>query len=238
MTKAVIIYILKCEVFLEDVLVQMIAVGWKSVLIVFLSSFFIGMVLALQIGYASINFFSEPVFVATTLGFSLVMELSPVLTAIIITAKVGATITAELGAMKITEQLDALYTLGTNPIKYLAVSRFLACFFMLPILTVFSNVFGICGGMILSKSMWKITISTYFSEILSSITVKTFFHGFIKSFFFALIVVIISCYKGFNAGNNTKEVGKSTTNSVTYSMITIFIFDYFLTSLLVTLKIK
>ncbi|MDR2616781.1 MAG: ABC transporter permease [Endomicrobium sp.] len=231
-------YIFKFDINFQSTVNQMVEVGWRSTPIVLLTSFFMGMVLALQVGTATSNLFNEPVYVGTVTGFSMVIELGPVLTAIVVTGRVGASITAELGTMKVTEQLDALYTLGTNPVRYLAVSRLLACFFMLPILTVISNIVGIYGGLVLSTNTWGLPSCAYLAQSLDFMTVSTFFHGFIKSFFFALIIVIVACYKGFNTKNGAEGVGKSVTGSVMTSMVLILIADYFLTSLLVSLRIK
>ena len=123
--------IFKLEINYKNTIDQMVEVGWRSTPIVILTSFFTGMVLALQVGNATSNLFNEPVYVGTVTGFSMVIELGPVLTSIVVTGRVGAAITAEIGTMKVTEQLDALYTLGTSPVRYLAVSRFLACFFII-----------------------------------------------------------------------------------------------------------
>jgi phospholipid/cholesterol/gamma-HCH transport system permease protein len=164
--------------------------------------------------------------------------LGPVLTAIVIAGRVGSAITAELSTMKITEQIDALYTLGTNPVKFLAVPRFLACFFTVPILTAIANITGIFGGMFLSMNLWEVSPNIYWDEIFDFVTTQTFFHGFIKSFFFALIIVIIACHKGFNAKEGAAGVGKATTSSVILSIVFILISDYFLSVLLVTLKIS
>ncbi|MDR0724038.1 MAG: ABC transporter permease [Endomicrobium sp.] len=231
-------YIFKLDINFKNTVAQMVEVGWKSTPIVLLTSFFTGMVLALQIGTATSNLFNEPVYVGTITGFSMAIELGPVLTAIVVTGRVGAAITAELGTMNVTEQLDALYTLGTNPVKYLAVSRFLACFFMLPILTVISNIVGIYGGLVLSTNTWEMSSCTYLSQSLDFMTIRTFIHGSIKSFFFALIIVIVACYKGFNTKNGAEGVGKAVTGAVMTSMVLILIADYFLTSLLVVLRIK
>ncbi|MDR2395995.1 MAG: ABC transporter permease [Endomicrobium sp.] len=230
--------IFKLEINCKSTIEQMVEVGWRSTPIVILTSFFTGMVLALQVGNATSNLFNEPVYVGTVTGFSMVIELGPVLTSIVVNGRVGAAITAELGTMKVTEQLDALYTLGTSPVKYLAVSRFLACFFMLPILTVISNIVGIYGGLILSTSTWGLSTYTYLSQSLDFMTVRTFIHGFIKSFFFALIMVIVACYKGFNTENGAEGVGKAVTGSVMTSIVLILVTDYFLTTLLVALRIK
>ncbi|MDR1104182.1 MAG: ABC transporter permease [Endomicrobium sp.] len=238
MTKEAIGNIFKGVVSAKDTVTQMVEVGWSSLPIILLTSFFMGMVLALQIGSATSNMFNEPVYVGTITGFAMAIELGPVLTAIVITGRVGAAITAEIGTMKVTEQLDALYTLGTDPIKYLAVPRFLACFFMLPVLTVISNIVGIYGGMILSTNTWTLSSNAFWAEALDFMTIRTFLHGFIKSFFFALIIAIVACHKGFNTKGGAEGVGKATTSSVMTSMVFILIADYFLTALLVTLRIK
>ncbi|MDR2437109.1 MAG: ABC transporter permease [Endomicrobium sp.] len=238
MTKETFKYIFKGSICTKDTVTQMVEVGWSSLPIIVLTSLFMGMVLALQVGSATINILNEPVYVGAITSCSMILELGPVLTSIFVTGRVGAAITAELGSMKVTEQLDALYMLGTNPIKYLAVPRFLACFFMLPLLTVFSNIIGIYSGMILATNTWDISSNAFCIEALDFISVSTFLHGFIKSFFFALIIVIVACHKGFNTQGGAEGVGKATTSSVMTSMISILIMDYFLTALLVTLGIK
>jgi phospholipid/cholesterol/gamma-HCH transport system permease protein len=238
MTKETIRNIFKGFISVKNTVTQMVEVGWSSLPIILLTSFFMGMVLALQVGSATSNMFNEPVYVGTITGFAMSIELGPVLTAIVVTGRVGAAITAEIGSMKVTEQLDALYTLGTNPIRYLAVPRFLACFFMLPILTVISNIVGIYGGMILSTNTWEISSNAFWAEALDFMTIRTFLHGFIKSFFFALIIVIVACHKGFNTKGGAEGVGKATTSSVMTSMVFILVADYFLTELLVILRIK
>jgi phospholipid/cholesterol/gamma-HCH transport system permease protein len=222
----------------KNTVAQMVEVGWASFPIIMLTSFFTGMVLALQVGSATSNLFNEPVYVGTITGFSLVIELGPVLTAVVVTGRVGAAITAELGTMKVTEQLDALYVLGTNPVKYLAVPRFLACFFMLPLLTAAANIVGIYGGLIVTTTTWDVTPAMYWSEVLDFMIIKTFLHGFIKSFFFALIIAVVSCHKGFSTKGGAEGVGKYTTSSVMVSMVLILVSDYFLTSLLVAMGIK
>jgi phospholipid/cholesterol/gamma-HCH transport system permease protein len=231
-------WIAKGDISPKNTVYQMVEVGWASFPIIALTSFFTGMVLALQVGSATSNLFNEPVYVGTVVGFSLVMELGPILTAIVITGRVGAAITAELGTMKVTEQIDALYVLGTNPVKYLAVPRFLACFFMLPLLTAASNIIGVYGGMVVTVHSWEVTPAMYWTEVLDFMLVKTFLHGFIKSFFYALIIASVSCHKGFTTSGGAEGVGKSTTSSVMVSIVLILVSDYFLTALLVALKIK
>lgn len=229
--------IIKCQVNLKNIVIQMVEVGYMSFPIVVLTSFFTGMVLALQVGSATANLFNEPVYIGMITGYSLVKELGPVLTSVVITGRIGAAITAEIGTMKVTEQIDALYTLGTNPVRYLAVPRFIACIFMVPLLVAISNIIGIYGGLLVSSLTWDISSTKYIDDILDVMTVKTFFHGFIKSFFFAGIIVTVACYKGFQCYGGAEGVGKATTSSVMFSIILILISDYFLTDLLTSLKI-
>ncbi|MDR3112609.1 MAG: ABC transporter permease [Elusimicrobiota bacterium] len=238
MTLTTIEHIIRGQISVFDCVSKMVEVGWRSTPIILLTSFFVGMVLALQVGSSTINLFGEPLFIGTITGFSLVIELGPVLTAIVVAGRVGAAITAEIGTMRVTEQLDALYTLGTTPVKYLAVPRFLACFFMLPILTVFANIVGIYGGMVLVTNSFGMTSAEYWSQVLDFMVIQTFFHGFIKSFFYALIIAVISCHKGFQAYGGAEGVGKAVTSSVMTSLVCILISDYFMTSLLVALNIK
>lgn len=233
-----LLYIFKGQINIKNTVIQMVEVGYRSLPIISLTSFFTGMVLALQVGSATSGLFNEPVYIGMITGFALVKELGPVLTAIVVIGRVGAAITAELGTMKVTEQIDALYTLGTNPVKYLAVPRFLACILMLPLLTAIANIIGIYGGLVVTTLTWDVPSTIYMSDILDVMDVNTFWHGFIKSFFFAVILVIVACHKGFKCSGGAEGVGKATTSSVMVSMILILISDYFLTDLLVSLKIS
>ncbi|MCR4663242.1 MAG: ABC transporter permease [Endomicrobiaceae bacterium] len=230
--------IIKGQINIKNTIIQMVEVGYMSFPIILLTSFFVGMVLALQVGSATANMFNEPVYIGMITGYSLVKELGPVLTAVVITGRVGAAITAEIGTMKVTEQIDALYTLGTNPVRYLAVPRFIACILMLPLLVAISNIVGIYGGLVVSNLTWNIPSTVYIGDILDVMTVQTFLHGFIKSFFFAGILVTVACHKGFQCSGGAEGVGKATTSSVMISMILMLVSDYFLTDLLTSLKIS
>ena len=229
--------IIRGQINIKNTIIQMVEVGYMSFPIVLLTSFFVGMVLALQVGSATANMFNEPVYIGMITGYSLVKELGPVLTTVVITGRVGAAITAEIGTMKVTEQIDALYTLGTNPVRYLAVPRFIACILMLPLLVAISNIVGIYGGLVVSSLTWDIPSTVYIGDILDVMTVQTFFHGFIKSIFFAGILVTVACHKGFQCHGGAEGVGKATTSSVMVSMVLMLISDYFLTDLLTSLKI-
>jgi len=222
----------------KNTVMQMVEVGVRSFPVIGLTSLFTGMVLALQSGASSKNIFNEPVYIGTIVGFSLIKELGPVLTAIVISGRVGASIAAELGTMRVTEQLDALYTLGTNPVRYLAVPRFLACIVMVPLLSVMANIIGIIGGLLVTVYSWGVPSSVYWEDIFDYMDIPSLAHGLIKAVFFGVIIVTIACYKGFNCEGGAEGVGKATTSAVMVSMVLILISDYFLSALLVSLRIS
>jgi len=216
---------------------QMYETGWRSLPVIFLTAIFTGMVLALETGSSTISVFSEPVYLGTIVAFSMIKELAPVLTSVVIAGRVGAAIAAEIGTMKVTEQLDALSTLGTDPIKYLAVPRFIGVISMVPFLVLFADAVGVIGGLLVSVYKWEIPITTYWEDAFSYMYLEDFFHGLIKSVFFALIIVAVSCYKGFSCEGGAEGVGKATTSAVMISMVLILVSDYFITSALVLLGI-
>lgn len=220
----------------KNVFSQMVEMGVRTFPVTSLTLLFTGMVLALQTGFSFIKVFNEPLYVGRVVGLSIVKELGPVLTAIVFAGRVGAAIAAELGTMKVTEQIDALYTLGTNPVKYLVVPRFLAALTMLPILTVYSDIIGIFGGFAVASFRFDISSTIYWDEIYS-LGLRECFHGVLKSVVFAFIVVIISCYKGLTTTGGAEGVGKSTTSAVVLSMVFILVGDYFLSALLVAFGI-
>jgi phospholipid/cholesterol/gamma-HCH transport system permease protein len=222
---------------INNIFKQMVRVGVDSLPIVLLSALFTGMVLALQSGVASMNMFDEPIFMGTLVSFSMVLELGPVLTGMVIAGRVGASITAEIGTMKVTEQLDALYTLGTTPEKYLAVPLFIATVTMLPIITFLADVVGIWGGYLVSVHHFDIPGNVYMNDMISYLEMVHFAHGLIKSAFFGFIIVTVSCYRGFSTFGGAEGVGKSTTRAVVVSMILILVFDYFLSMLLSSMGI-
>ncbi|MBU0952718.1 MAG: ABC transporter permease [Elusimicrobia bacterium] len=238
----VLIYKIVYSCFLKPfeaklVIYQMVSIGFRSLPVAMLTAFSVGMVLALQAGYSGMYVFNEPLYVGTIVCFSIIKELGPVLTATVITGRVGAAITAELGTMKVTEQIDALYTLGTNPVKYLAVPRFLACITMIPILTAISNIFSILGGYVVARYKLDISSTVYWSDTLDYVKLDDFFHGFIKSIFFAGIIAFVSIYKGFGTKGGAEGVGRATTQAVVTTLVLIIVIDYFLSALLVALKI-
>lgn len=237
MIKNVFYWLFKSKIEFEQTLKQTVRIGVDSAGVSALTSLFTGMVLSLQSGYTSKNLFNEPLYVGTVVGFSLVKELSPVLTAIVVAGRAGSSITAEIGTMAVTEQIDALYTLGTNPYSYLLIPRYIGFMIAIPILTLFSNIIGILGGFLVAYIKLSVPSTVFFDDILQFMEIKNFMHGFIKTFFFAFIIATVSCYKGLYTTGGAEGVGRSTTQSVVISMIMILAIDYFVSSFLVLVGI-
>ncbi|MDD3905966.1 MAG: ABC transporter permease [Candidatus Omnitrophica bacterium] len=214
----------------RQILEQMAKIGVDSLPIVFLISMFTGMVLALQSAY-QMQRFSAEMYIASLVAFSMTRELGPVLTALIVAGRVGASITAELGTMQVTEQIDAMETLATNPIKYLVVPRFLALIIMLPILTIYADIVGVFGGYLVGVYKLGISHAMYMKNTWQPLKYKDFFTGLIKSFFFGVIICIVACYEGMTAEGGAEGVGRSTTSSVVVSFILIIASDCFFTAL-------
>ena len=208
---------------------QMYKVGVQSLPIVFLVAFFTGMVLALQSAY-QLTKMNAQIYISGLVALSMVRELGPVLTALVIAGRVGASITAELGTMKVTEQIDALETLAANPVKYLVVPRFLALCIMLPILTVYADFLGILGGYLIGVYKLLIGPTIYLQMTYDSLVLKDLFTGLFKSLIFAVIICIISCYEGFRTEGGAEGVGKATTLSVVTSFILIIAADCLFTA--------
>ncbi len=218
------------------ILQQMVKIGFESIPVAVITALFTGMVLALQAGYTletKIKGVSQ--FLGSVVTLSLVRELGPVLTAMVIAGRMGSAVAAEIGTMQVTEQIDALYTLAANPVKYLAVPRFLAFTFMLPLLTIFADMVGWGGGLFVSSL--KFTSSTvYVESTRTSLETGDIMGGLIKALFFGAIIAVVSCRQGFATTNGAEGVGKATTNAVVFSFMLILISDYFLTAILTLLN--
>lgn len=211
---------------------QCVSIGVDSFGVTALTSLFTGMVLALQSGNTIGNIFGEPIFVGTIVTFALIRELGPVLTSVVVSGRAGAAVTAQIGTMAVTDQLDALYTLGTNPIRYLVIPRMCAFVFTMPVLTLFSNIFGVLGGYLVAVYALGVPGEVYLTDITSFMGVRDFMHGFIKSFVFAFMVGTVCCYKGVSTRGGAEGVGKSTTGAVVTTIVLILVLDYFLTAIL------
>lgn len=212
----------------KRIMQQMIRIGINSLPLVFLTSIFTGMVLAFQSAY-QMQKISGEIYVASLVALSLVRELGPVLTALVVAGRIGASITAELGSMRVTEQIDALESLATSPIRYLVVPRFYGLVFMLPILTIYADIVGMLGGFIVGVLKLDLGSTFYMNMTFDTLTIKDVSTGLIKSFAFAVIICIVSCYEGLSAKEGMKMsaqgVGKATTLSIVTSFILIISVD-------------
>ncbi|MCK4647942.1 ABC transporter permease [bacterium] len=215
----------------KNIINQLIEIGIKSFPVVSLVALCIGMVSALQGGHAA-KYVQTMGIVAGGVALGIVRELGPVLTALMLAGRVGAGITAELGTMKVTEQIDALETLATNPIKYLAVPRFIAGVIMTPILTIYANVVGIAGGYFIGVHKLGIGSKQYIDGTIEALTTNDISSGLIKAAVFGAIITIIGCYEGFKTKGGAEGVGRATTISVVTSSVMILAADYFLTAAL------
>jgi len=221
----------------RQTILQMLRIGVGSFPVTVLTSLFTGMVLALQTGASSKRMLSEPLFIGTIVSFSMVKELGPVMAALVVSGRAGAAIAAELGTMCVTEQTDALYTLGTDPVRYLVIPRVLAFLIVLPVLTILADYAGVLGGCLVAYLKLGIPTSVYWHDVFDYLQNKQFFHGLIKTYAFALCIAYICCYKGLKTTGGAEGVGKSTTSAVVYSMVAVLSVDYFVTAILVALGI-
>jgi len=237
MLKSVVFWLFRSKFEVREAAKQSVKIGVDSLVVTALTSFFTGMVISLQTGQSSKNLFNEPLYIGTMVAFSMLKELGPVLTSIVVAGRAGAVVTAEIGTMKVTEQIDALYTLGTNPTRYLLVPRYIAFMITLPLLTVFADFIGILGGCIVGVVKLGIPVSVFMEDIYTRIEVADFMHGFIKTFFFAFMIATVSCYKGLNTKGGAEGVGKSTTEAVVTSMVLVMVLDYFISATLVSVGI-
>ncbi|MFQ5893750.1 MAG: MlaE family ABC transporter permease [Nitrospinota bacterium] len=211
------------------VISQMVEVGVQSLFIVVLISFFLGVILAMQTAY-QMQRFGATQYVGSLVSVAFVRELGPLMTALVITGRVGAAFTAELGTMKVSEEILALETMALNPVGFLIVPRFLAIFIMLPVLTVVSNVTGIFGGYLIGVTSLNIPTHLYLKRTFDALVLKDVFSGLLKSFVFAMIIVMIGCYRAFIVEGGAAGVGRSTMISVVHSMVTIIFADLILTA--------
>lgn len=213
----------------RQVIAQMSKIGTDSLFIVSLCSLFVGIVLVFQSAYQMQKLGAEK-FIAHLVALSMCRELGPVFTALIIAGRAGASISAELGTMKVTEQIDALETMAANPIKYLISPRFLALATMLPLLTIYANFIGIVGGYMVA--VWKLglTSAMYINSTFDALVLKDIFSGLFKSVVFAMIICIVSCYQGLRTEGGAEGVGKATTLAVVVSFVLIIAADCLFTA--------
>jgi len=215
----------------RHILHQMSHLGVDSLPIVMLTILFTGMVMTVQTAHEFIKYGAQSS-VGGVVAIAMGRELAPVLTGVVAAGRVGAAITAEIGSMKVTEQIDALRVMATNPVAYLVVPRVLACMLMLPLLVVFADVIGTIGGYLVATLYSGINSFTFLQSIKVFAGVNDVIGGLVKSVVFGAIIAIIGCYKGLTAPDGAEGVGKATTGSVVTSIIFIFVTNYFLSLLL------
>ena len=208
---------------------QMVKVGLESLPLALVTSAFIGMVFALQIASEFVRFGAGK-YVGGVMSIGMARELGPAVTGIVVAARVAAAITAELGTMKVKEQIDALSALGASPLRYLVIPRFLAAAMMLPLLTILADIVGFGGGYIVATYISKINPVQYMETAQQLLKLWDVFGGMIKTFAFGMIIAVIACYKGLNTRGGAEGVGESTTSSVVTSLITLFVLNYFLSN--------
>src|SRR4030095_11102245 len=217
-----------------ELLRQFEAIGARSSTIVLITALFTGMVLALQTGIALARFGAKP-YVGAVVGLSLARELAPVLTARRVGGRVGAGITAEIGAMQVTEQVDAIRSMGADPVQKLVLPRVLAATFALPLLTILADVLGILGGLVLSWSQFGIDPNFYFQTVANNVKIEDLFSGIAKTFVFGWLIAMVGCSTALQTTGGTVGVGRATTRAVVAASIGVLVTDFFLTQLLVLL---
>jgi phospholipid/cholesterol/gamma-HCH transport system permease protein len=216
---------------IRNLLKQVEYVGIKSIPVILITGGFTGMVLALQ-SYTGFKRFNAEAFVGTVVALSMTRELGPVLSGLMVSGRVGSAMAAELGTMQVTEQIDALYTLAINPVKYLVVPRFLASLIVMPILTTFADIIGIMGGYLVSVTLLGSNPTVYIRRTYDYLDLEDVYIGLLKACIFGMIIATIGCYQGMYTRGGAEGVGKATTNAVVISSLLILIANYFTTALL------
>lgn len=214
---------------IRNIMGQMLEVGVNSLPVVLITALATGMVLALHM-YTGFNRFGAEGLVGTVVALSITREFGPVLAALVVAGRAGAAMAAELGTMRVTEQIDALETLATNPVKYLIIPRFLSGLIMLPALTIITDIVGILGGYFVTVVLLGTSSKSYLRATWDFLQMQDIYNGLIKACFFGAAFTLISCYKGYYTKGGAEGVGRATTGAVVYSFMTILISDYFLSA--------
>jgi phospholipid/cholesterol/gamma-HCH transport system permease protein len=220
--------------YLRDVVEQFETIGVGSLTVVLLTGMFTGMVLALQSGF-TLDQFGARSMVGRLVSASMVKELGPVLTGLMVAGRVGSGIAAELGSMMVTEQIAALRALGTDPLRKLVLPRILAGLVMVPLLTVVSGGVGMVGGWIVTVTQLKVASSVYWNSVINGLYIQDVWMGLIKPFFIGFTITSIGCHVGMRTRGGTQGVGRATTNAVVAASVAVIAVDFFVTKLLIVL---
>jgi phospholipid/cholesterol/gamma-HCH transport system permease protein len=218
--------------YVHDVVEQFDAIGVGSLTVVALTGLFTGAVLALQTGYTLDQFGARPL-VGRLVSASMVKELGPVLTALMITGRVGSSIAAELGSMGVTDQLNALRALGTDPVRKLVVPRLLAGVVMVPVLTIVSDFLGIAGGWLIASVQLRVASGVYWSSVTEGLVIEDAWMGLMKPFFLGFVIVTVGCHVGLGVRGGTQGVGRATTKAVVVASVAVLAVDFFMSKLMV-----
>jgi phospholipid/cholesterol/gamma-HCH transport system permease protein len=206
-------------------------IGFQSMLVIFLTGAFVGMVLGLQ-GFYTLNRFGSTALLGPMVALTLIREIGPVFSALMVTGRAGSAMTAEIGIMRISEQIDALELMGLNPFRYLVVPKLLAGIVTLPLLTAIFNVVGIFGGYLVGGKLLGVGEGTYFGEMANYVDMKDILGGIYKSLSFGVLITWVCSYKGYYSRFGAEGVSKATTQAVVLSSVLILVWDYFMTSVL------
>lgn len=209
---------------------QVYQIGMRSLPLIVITAVSIGMVMSLQFGLG-LEKFGGKLYVPKLLAVTILREMGPVFTSLMLAARVGAGIASEIGSMVVTQQIDAIRALGTSPIKKIVIPRVLACLITLPILVSIANIVGNLGGLVIGATELNLDPNFYYLKVMTTSNIQDYLSGFAKTFFFALFIAIPSCYFGLNVKAGTKEVGIATTKAVVVSSILIVVGDFFLSKL-------
>lgn len=218
---------------LQSILVQISIIGYETLPVAAVMAFFVGMVLALNTG-VELNKYGSQTIIGAIVGHSMVRELGPVMTSFLVAGRAGSAMAAEIGVMKVYEEIDALRTLDINPVRYLAMPRMIACLLCVPALTICVDFIGIAGGAVMSNAHPQIFVSysTYYDSLTSALKVREVANGLTKSFVFGGIIALVCCYVGFKTSGGARGIARSTTRSVVLSFMLVLVADYILTRLL------
>ena len=223
----VMLHILRGKIHKSNTLTQMAVAGPESLMIAMLTAAVIGMVFTIQVAREFINFGAANL-VGGVLALALTRELSPVLTAVVLAGRVGSAFAAEIGTMRVTEQIDALYMLKTDPIDYLVIPRVIACCLMLPVLTILSIILGMAGGMLIATGKYGISHTEFFDSARQLLGIWDLCSAAIKALCFGGLIAVIGCSWGLTTTGGAKGVGQSTTTAVVTALLAIFISNFFL----------
>jgi phospholipid/cholesterol/gamma-HCH transport system permease protein len=231
MVRAAIVGVFTSPRYRYDIVEQFDVIGVGSLTVVLLTGFFTGAALALQSGLTLDQFGGRSV-VGRLISASMIKELGPVLTALMLTGRIGSGIAAELGSMVVTDQINALRALGTDPVRKLVVPRVLAGFFMAPVLTVISDFVGIFAGWIVSRFQLQVATGLYWSSVTDALYIQDVQQGLVKPFVFGFLIVTIACHVGLRTTGGTQGVGKATTIAVVAGSVAVIAADFFVTQIL------